>query len=124
MDLTISIPDHLADRIVRWAELMQQPVPEMVEAALDVALPPLPPMQPPVASLTDEQLLALAHVQMDTQQGERLTHLQRQQREGSLSTSEKQEMMQLMQQYNALWVRQSQALALAVQRGLIPPLSA
>lgn len=46
MDLTITIPEHLADRIVRWAELMQQPVPETVEAALDVALPPLPASHP------------------------------------------------------------------------------
>lgn len=60
---------------------------------------------------------------MDTEQGERLTDLQRQQREASLSASEKQEMMQLMQQYNALWIRQSQAIAHAVQRGLIPPLT-
>ena len=124
MQLTITIPERLAGRVAAWAELTQQAIPDMVETALDVALPPLPISEPPVSSLSDEQLLELARVQIDRQKGERLTHLQRLQRDDELSPDEKQELLQLMQHYNILWVRQSQALALSVQRGLMPPLSA
>jgi len=124
MQLTITIPDRLASRVEAWAAFTEQAIPDMVETALDVVLPPLPEPEPPVSSLSDEQLLELARVQMDPQLGERLTYLQRKQRNEELTPIEMQDLLRLMQRYNTLWVRQSQALALAVQRELMSPLSA
>ena len=124
MEITITLPDSLASRVAAWAQLTQQDFPKMVETALEVALPPLSNAETAIATLSDEQLIALAEIQMDQQQGEQLAQLQTQQREGVLSAAEKQTLFHLMQQYNELWVRKSQALAHAVQRGLLPPLSA
>lgn len=124
MEITLTLPDSLANRVAAWAQLTQQDFPKMVETALEVALPPLSNMAADIATLSDDQVLTLAEAQMDQQQGEQLAQLQIQQREEMLSSAEKQTLLCLMQQYNELWVRKSQALALAVQRGLLPPLSA
>jgi hypothetical protein len=44
------------------------------------------------------------------------------QREGTLTESERPELLALMHVYEQLWVRQSEALAEAVRRGLRKPL--
>lgn len=123
MEITITLPDGLAGRVAAWAQLTQQDLPKVVETALDVALPPLLSDMPAVETLSDVELLALTQVRMDDKQGDRLAQLQAQQREGDLTATEKQDLLYLMHQYNELWVRQSQALALAVQRDLMPPLA-
>jgi pyruvate-formate lyase len=76
-----------------------------------------------VAFLSDEAVLKLCEIQMDATQGRRLSHLSQQQRERSLTHEEHHELLTLMQTYNHLWVRQSQALAEAVRRGLREPLA-
>ncbi len=57
-------------------------------------------------------------------QGHRLNLLLEKQREGELIEREHQELLALMQVYDHLWVRQSEALAEAVRRGLRTPLNA
>ena len=59
---------------------------------------------------------------MKSAQGGRLTELLEKQRESLLTESERPELLALMQIYDQLWVRQSEALAEAVRRGLRPPL--
>jgi len=78
---------------------------------------------PPVAALSDTEVLALAQVQMAPQQGHRLDQLLAQQGEATLTTQEQAELLALMQVYQQLWVRQSEALAEAVRRGLRAPLT-
>lgn len=76
----------------------------------------------PVATLSDEAVMALSRVQMDKGQGERLGQLLEQQREHGLTADEQHSLMTLMQVYHQLWIRQSEALAEAIKRGLRPPL--
>ncbi len=75
----------------------------------------------PVSSLSGEDVLALSKAQMSLLQGRRLSELLEKQREGKLTKSERPELLALMQVYNQLWIRQSEALAEAVRRGLRRP---
>jgi len=75
-------------------------------------------------SLSDEKVLALAKASMAPLQGNRLNLLLEKQREGELIEREHQELLALMQAYDLLWIRQSEALAEAVRRGLRPALDA
>jgi hypothetical protein len=59
---------------------------------------------------------------MRQEQGRRLSELLEKQREGKLAGSERPELLALMQVYNQLWIRQSEALAEAARRGLQRPL--
>ena len=78
-------------------------------------------MERPVSSLSDEDVLALSKAQMRQVQGRRLSELLEKQRESDLTESERSELLALMQVYNQLWIRQSEALAEAVRRGLRRP---
>lgn len=75
-----------------------------------------------ISSLSDEEVLALSQVQMKPLQGQRLSELLEKQREGALTENERPELLALVQVYEQLWIRQSEALAEAVRRGLRKPL--
>jgi len=75
-----------------------------------------------VALLSDGDVLALSKVQMRPAQGRRLSALLERQREGALDEKEHPELLALMQVYDQLWIRQSEALAEAVRRGLREPI--
>lgn len=78
---------------------------------------------PPVATLSDTEVLVLTQVQMAPQQGHRLDRLLVRQAQGILMPQEQAELLTLMQVYQQLWIRQSAALAEAVRRGLRAPLA-
>ena len=80
-----------------------------------------PRLERPVSSLSDEDVLALSKAQMRPAQGRRLSELLEKQRESELTEGERSELLALMQVYNQLWIRQSEALAEAVRRGLRRP---
>ena len=101
-------------------------MPQLLTEALALVLTPIgtPPIEaPPVAALSDTEVLTLAQVQMPPQQGQRLDQLLAKQGETTLTTQEQAELLALMQIYQQLWVRQSEALAEAVRRGLRAPLT-
>ena len=101
-------------------------VPQLLTEALALVLTPIgtpPANASPVATLSDTEVLALAQVQMPPQQGHRLDQLLAKQREAPLTAQEQVELLALMQVYQQLWVRQSEALAEAVHRGLRAPLT-
>jgi uncharacterized protein YnzC (UPF0291/DUF896 family) len=63
-------------------------------------------------------------MQLDEQQQETLNILIDKQREDELTPSEKQELQFLMGLYRRGLIRKAKALKVAVERGLMPPLSA
>jgi hypothetical protein len=81
-----------------------------------------PVLEKPISLLSDEDVLALCRTQMSLSSGRRLSELLEKQREGVLTGSERSELLALMQVYDQLWIRQSEALAEAVRRGLRKPL--
>lgn len=125
--VTLTLPDQLYEYARRWATITQRDLSEMLTDALTIVLTPVyttPRLERPVSSLSDEDVLALSKAQMRPARGRRLSELLKKQREGELTESERPELLALMQVYNQLWIRQSEALAEAVRRGLRRPLEA
>jgi hypothetical protein len=125
--VTLTLNDELYENAKQWAALTQQDVSQILTDALRVVLTPIhtqPRLEKPVASLPDNEVLALSQVKMEQAQGERLGELLERQREAQLTDAEQSEMIALMNVYNQLWLRQSQALAEAVRRGLGSSLNA
>lgn len=124
-EVTLTLPDELRERAERWASLTHRDLSEVLTSMLELALTPVyttPDLDKPVSSLPDHKILALSQIQMPVEQGERMGELLEKQREDELSRDEEQELLALLQVYERLWVRQSEALAEAVQRGLREPL--
>jgi len=123
--VTLTLPDDLYEHAKHWAAITQRDLPETLTAALAIVLTPVhttPRLERPVPSLSDEEVLALSHTQMKLSQGQRLGELLEKQRESALTENERLELLALIQVYEQLWIRQSEALAEAVRRGLRKPL--
>ncbi len=123
--VTLTLPDELYERAERWATITQQDLSEALTDALAIVLRPMyttPKLENPISSLSDQEVLALSKVRMEPAQGQRLGELLEKQREGELADDERPELLALMQVYEQLWIRQSEALAEAVRRGLREPL--
>ena len=123
--VTLTLPDELYEQARRWATITQRDLSETLTDALTIVLTPVytrPKLDRPVSSLPDEDVLALSKAPMRRAQGRRLSELLEKQREGVLPESEGPELLALMQIYDQLWIRQSEALAEAVRRGLRKPL--
>lgn len=77
----------------------------------------------PVNALPDDQVLALADMQMDAAQNDELSDLLHENQVGTLSDAQRRRLNGLMQVYRQGWVRKAQALHVAVERGLRAPLN-
>jgi hypothetical protein len=123
--VTLTLPDDLYENAQQWAVLTERNLAETLTDALRIILTSVsvkPQREQPVSSLSNEEVIALSKVQMERSQGERLGKLLAKQREISLTETEQISLMTLMQLYHQLWIRQSEALAEAVKRGLRPSL--
>lgn len=123
--VTLTLPDKLYEHAKRWATITRRDLSTTLTDALTIVLTPVyttPKLEKPISSLSDEQVLALSKAQMKPEQGQRLSKLLERQREGVLTDSGRSELLALMQVYDQLWMRQSEALAEAVRRGLRNPL--
>lgn len=76
----------------------------------------------PVERLTDDELLALSEMMMPTKQDEALSDLLADQREGRLDAEGQRRLIELMRIYEQGLLKKSQALCIAVARGLREPL--
>ena len=123
--ITLTLPDEVVERAQGLAEIMARPVEVVMADTLALALPDLPPTtEPPVKELPDAAVLALTQARMSPADNERLSVLLDKQPARQLATAERPELLSLFQAYLRLWLRQSEALAEAVRRGLRPPLAA
>ena len=119
--VVLTLSDDLYARAKQWAALTRRDLPETLMDALEIVLTPLlepPAGEPPVTSMSDAEVMALAQAQMAPQQGTRLDQLLAKQREDQLTAPEQSELLALMQGYHRLWIRQSEALVEAVRRSL------
>ena len=76
----------------------------------------------PPSDWSDEQVLALADLQLPAAEDERLSILLERQQEGPLSESEKSELGVLIAGYQSGLLRKASGLREAVRRGLRQPL--
>lgn len=77
----------------------------------------------PVDMLADDQVLLLAGSQLVDDEQQELSSLLAMNREAALSARQHIRLDQLMQVYRHGLVRKAQAIQVAVDRGLLPPLS-
>jgi predicted transcriptional regulator len=116
--VTLEVPDELAERARAVAAQTHRPMEEVLlewlaRVAADV----------PVEELPDAEVLALRDLQLDAEEQAELSELLARQREGRLSDDERGRLDVLMRSYRQGMVRKAQALKVAVERGLQPPLS-
>lgn len=123
--VVITLPDEIYHRAERLAQLIHRDVADILADTLALSLPPLS-LQPeavrPIMELSDEDVLALAELQMEPDQDRRLSVLLEGQQAGELTNAERPELLALMQLYQERLVRKAQALREAVRRGLRQPL--
>lgn len=124
--MTITVPDELVQRAERLTRITHRAVADLVTDALELGLPSLEASLiggPPMSMLSDEEVMALTQARMETQSSARLSALLDHQQAATLTPIEATELEVLMQIYEAGLLRQSEALAEAVRRGLRAPLS-
>lgn len=121
----ITLPDEVYQKAEHLARLISCEVTEILTRTITISLPPFDTLSEeftPVADLSNEDLLALAQLQLPPSQDRKLSLLLDKQQAGKLSAAEQAELLALMQGYQAGLLRKAQALREAVQRGLREPL--
>ncbi len=112
---------ELPDTVVQSARAIARQGGRSVEAVLlewlDHAANDLP-----IESLPDDQVLALRDLRLSAEQQAALSDLLARQREGDLTGAERARLDELLALYRRGMVRKAQALKVAVDRDLQPPL--
>ena len=125
-EVVLHLPENLYRQASRLAELSNRDLPRILTETLEKAFFPLGPFGEtlaPVEKLTDQEVLKLAALQMETTQGKRFSRLLTRQNAGQLSEAEQLEVAALLQVSQEGMLRKAQALAEAVRRGLREPLT-
>lgn len=115
--VTLDLPHDLAERAQRIAEQTRRSVEDVLLDWLGRGAG-----DTPVELLTDEQVLALRDVQMSASEQAELSDLLARQREGDLDIEGRNRLDQLIQMYRRGMILKAQAIKVAVERGLQPPL--
>lgn len=116
--VTLNLPEVVATRARAIASQTHRRIEDVLIEWLDREA-----IEPPVETLSDAEVLALADMQLTTAQQSELDDLLFDQREGQLAEQSRQRLDELMDIYRRGMVRKAQALRVAVRRGLRPPLS-
>ncbi len=123
--VTLELPNELVGRAERLATLRGKSTQEVLTDALSDALPAVETLLGdcgPVASLSDDEVMQLSQGEMPLAEDRRLSTLLDTQQAGTLAPGEEDDLSALMRVYEASLVRQSEALAESVRRGLRGPL--
>ncbi len=116
--ITLRIPDRLARDARAVASYTHRQMEDVLLEWMDRAA-----ANPPIESLPDEQVLSLCKLQLNPAQQSELSDLLARNRETSLTTADQIRLDELLNEYRRGMVRKAQALKVAVERGLQPPLS-
>jgi hypothetical protein len=117
--ISLDIPDSIVQQAQQLASQNHQRLEDILIEWLTHSF-----TEHPVETLPDSQILALCNMQLDEQQQDTLNALTDKQRENELSPADTQELQFLMGLYRRGLLRKAKALKVAVERGLMPPLSA
>ena len=117
--ISLDIPDSIVQQAQQLASQTHQRLEDILLEWLTHSF-----TEHPVETLPDSQILALCNMQLDEQQQETLNILTEKQREEEITSAESQELQFLMRLYRRGLLRKAKALKVAVERGLISPLSA
>ena len=128
VEVTLTLPETLVEQARRFGQTTQQDAEDVLADALEWLSPliedsPEAIFSPPVAALTDKEVLELANAQLDVAQNRRLGDLLAKAKAAGLSVAERYELAALMMTCQIGRLRKSEALAEAVRRGLRAPLN-
>lgn len=127
IEITLALPADLIENARRYGTATRRDVPTVLANVLKMMWPTLNEASDifddrPVESLSDDQVLALSDLKLTWSQQERLDELHSKGKEFGLTVKERQELLELMQIYEAGMLRKAEALAVAVERGLREPM--
>lgn len=114
----LELPDNIAQNARQVAMQTERSITDVLLAWLDQAVTEIP-----VEELSDEQVLALNTMELETSVQAELSDLLALNREGTLPDRQRRRLDELMQIYRHNLVRKAAALKVAVDRGLRPPLN-
>jgi hypothetical protein len=124
--VTLELSDEVLRRAERLAGLSGRDLGNVLAEAVAAAIPPLDTAgggSGPIEEAPDGEVLRLAAVRLLPEQENRLSELLEEQQARLLSARERSDLLGLMQIYEGSLLRQSEALAEAVRRGLREPLA-
>jgi len=124
--VAVTIPEQVYKQAKRLAQLTHCHVSDLLAEAITLSLSPVATSSevfPPVAELSDKEVLALTKLELPAAQDRRLSSLLRRQQAGKLTGNERAELISLMHAYQEGLLRKAQSLREAVRRGLIEPLA-
>lgn len=113
---------QVADNVLLYAKTVATQTQRRIEEVLSDWLEKIP-SDFRVENLSDAEVVALTKLQLSTEQQNSLADLQEKNSEGNLSKSESAGLDALMEIYNQALLKKAQAFRIAVERGLIEPLS-
>lgn len=127
--LTLNLPDNLVNHAGVIGRITHRDATEVLADTLEMMWPAWENMLdtdlfPPLTSLSDDEVIELADLKMDSEQNRRMGELQSRGKSSGLTISEQFELLTLVHFYQIGQIRKSEALAEAVRRGLRKPLSA
>ncbi len=115
--VTIQVSDRVIHHATHTAAQNQRRIEEVLSDWLEGVITEMP-----VEAMPDEEMLALAELQLTTEQQATLSDLLAQNREDTLNDERRRQLDELMGAYERGLLRKAQALRVAVQRGLREPL--
>ncbi len=122
--VVLNLPEDTYQRAAQFAAYSRRDLTEVIASTLATALPSSDVINQikDIANLPDREVLALTKLRMEPAADHRLSELLDRQQAGELDQRTGAELAALMRIYEINLLRQSQALAEAVERKLIPPL--
>lgn len=122
VQVTITLPDKVYEGAERLSRLIGRQVADVMAGIVEssvVSENTTVVFPVSIVSLTDSEVLALANLQMEAHQDQRLSDLLDQQQARNLSKIEAEELQSLLHLYQEGLMRKAQAQHEAVQRGLL-----
>jgi hypothetical protein len=124
IQVVLNLSEDTYKRAAQFAAYAKRDLAEVLASTLATALPSSDAINQikGISKLPDREVLALTKLRMEPSADRRLSELLDRQQAGELDDSDCAELAALMRIYEISLLRQSQALAEAVERELIPPL--
>ena len=117
--VTLNLPDKLMLRATQSADVLEQPLEELLMSMLAATLPDVSDVPPSLQAeltrmtwLSDQDLWSIARSQMTKEQQKKLHHLSGIQQQRALAQEEQEEIDLLQREYGRVTLRKARAYAL------------
>jgi hypothetical protein len=118
MEITLNLPEKTYQDIATIAKKSKRKVIDLIVDVVEEKYS-TPNLERPLANLSNEEVLALANLQMPKKQSERHSELLYKNQAGTLNPDEKRELEFFQQVYGVTLARKTDGIYEAVQRNLI-----